>query len=367
MIVKSLQLRQFRNYQDLNLTFRPGLNVLEGENGVGKTNVVEAIYYLSFARSFRSGETTDLIAYDCDFASIEAEVLVGAYPKRMRIVLSSKGKQIICNGKEVKRLSELADFIHVLEFDPRDVNLFDASPKYRRNFLDIQLSKRSIAYLEAMTRYEKLLKERNAILKENQISKEHLEVVTEMMGKEAYIIDKERKKYLRELNPIVNKVMNAIGGDKREISLQYQPFVDEEEESAYTQKARELYQKAYETDVRFRATSIGIHREDFSTCLNGREIDQFGSQGEKRMAALSIKVAPYFLIEEKEKRPIVVLDDVLSELDETGQERLLSFFERFEQVFLTGTKVNRRKNAHHYKVMNGRIKEGDELWKKKKS
>lgn len=355
MIVEKLILKQFRNYEKINVDFKEGINIILGQNGTGKTNLVEAIYYLSFARSFRTLNYRDLIMKDREFANIEALVKVEGEDKKIKMILTSEGQKIICNKVELNKLSELADLINVIVFEPRDVGIFQSSPRLRRSFLNMQLSKLSNRYLDACSKCAKLTKERNAILKSAKLNKDHLEIVTKRLIEESYEVCLKRKEFIAMLEPLINKTLVAISFINRKITLRYESYVEFNSKDEYFVKAQKAFNDCLENDLKYKVTTIGVHHEDFSTYLNGALISNFGSQGEKRIAAIALKIAPYFLVENKARRPIVVLDDVLSELDQQHQDKMINFLEKFNQVFITGTHINEKYKATIYDVANQNI------------
>ena len=347
MIVKSLTLKNFRNHDYLSYDFTNGLNLLTGPNGVGKTNIVEALYYLSLARSFRVSDDWDLIKKGKEKAEIDAVVSEGNINRKIRIVISRNGRQVFLNGKPVSKLSELSKSINVVLFEPKDVMLFRGSPRGRRNFLDISISKQSTPYLEYLYRYDKVLKERNEILKSDKPDQILLDTTTEMLAKLCGPIVHYRQMYVKDINDILIKLTRALTGVQEKIEVIYKSFVDYDDD--FQKNVLEAFKRAEETDLKKKVTSIGIHREDISVSLNGRDIAEFGSQGENRIAALALKLSPYFLIEDKDKRPIVALDDVMSELDQAHRQRLISFLKKFEQVFITATRLE-VEGASHYQL-----------------
>lgn len=347
MIVKSLTLKNFRNHSYLNYDFQKGINVIEGPNGVGKTNIVEAIYYLSLARSFRLNEDEGLIQKGKSKAEIEADVEQGGIKRKIRVVIGKEGRQVYFYNKPISRLSELAKITNVILFEPKDVMLFRGSPKARRNFLDISLAKHSAPYLDYISRYNKVLKERNELLKQNKIDENLLSTVTEMLVKLSGPIVSYRQMYVKDINDILIKITRALTGVHEKVEVIYKPFVPFDEN--FNEAALEAFKKVEESDIRHKATSTGVHREDLTVYLNDKEIGEYGSQGENRIVALALKLAPYFLIEDKDKRPIVVLDDVMSELDQAHRQRLLEFLKKFEQVFITATRLD-ISEATHYKL-----------------
>ena len=347
MFVKTLTIKNFRNHDYLTFEFTKGLNLLTGPNAAGKTNVAEAIYYLSLARSFRGVEDEGLISKGKDKSEIFAVVSEGNLNRKIQIILTNEGRQVLINSKPISKLSELSKCVNVVLFEPKDVMLFRGSPKERRNFLDINLSKKSLPYLDYISRYEKVLKERNELLKSEKIDPVLLETTTEMLIKLSGPIVSYRQMYIKDITDILNKITRALTGEQAKVEIIYKPFV--EYDADFQTKAKEAFKRAEESDLHRKATSIGIHREDFSISLNGRDIALFGSQGENRMIALALKLSPYFLIEDKDKRPVVVLDDVMSELDQTHRQRLIMFLKKLDQVFITATRLE-VDGASHYQI-----------------
>ena len=346
MIVKTLTLKGFRNHDYLTYEFSPGLNVITGPNGVGKTNIVEALYYLSIAKSFRINDGEGLVKKGKSNGEIYAEISEGSITRKIRIVLTPDDHQIFINNK-TSRVLELAKVVNVILFEPKDVLLFRDSPRNRRNFLDVSLSKKSFSYLECITRYNKVLKERNELLKAENVDRTLLDTTTEMLVKLSGTIVTYRQMYVKDINDILNKITRALTGEENQLEIIYKPFVENSVD--FQSKALEAFKKAEEGDLRRKVTSIGVHREDFSVNLNGRDIGEYGSQGENRLAALALKLSPYFLIEDRDKRPIIVLDDVMSELDQNNRLRLITFLKKFEQVFITATRLEVN-GANHYQI-----------------
>ena len=338
MLIKHVNLKNFRNHSALSFDFSDHLNVLTGLNAVGKTNVVEAIYYLSLGRSFRTNEDVDLIKKNQDKAEINAVITEGELTRKIKIIITKTGRMVMINGKSISKLSELSKCVNVILFQPKDVQLFNGPPRDRRNFLDISISKKSSIYLDYISRYEKVLKERNDLLKSDKVDQTLLDVTTELLVKLSGSIISYRQMYVKDINDILNKITRALTGEKGKFELKYYPFVAYDAD--FVENAKKAFKRAEESDFKHKQTSIGIHREDISISLNGRDIAAFGSQGENRIAALALKLSPYFLIEDKDKKPIIVLDDVMSELDHNNQERLIKFLRKFNQVFITGTKLD---------------------------
>ena len=352
MIVTKLILRNFRNYDRLEVKLEPKLNIIVGNNASGKTNIVEAIHFLSLARSFRTTENSELIKNERQFATIEARVEEGTIHKDIVAILTPSSKKLTCNGKPIKKLSELSNLINVIVFEPKDALMFNDSPMVRRNFLDVNLSKKSPIYLEKLMTFDKLLRERNTLLKEDNVDMVQLKVVTEQLISTQETICRYRQAYVSEINNVLSKIIASIKGDDEKAYLEYTSFVRVDEH--FIINATRVYEKMLESDIRHKITQTGIHREDMKMILNGKDISTHGSQGENRIAVIALKLSPYFLIEDKDKKPVIVLDDVMSELDKEHKLRLIKFLEKFEQVFITSTTTN-VKNASIYEVQNQKI------------
>ena len=338
MLIQKLTLKNFRNHQSLSFDFTERINAIIGPNAVGKTNIVEAIYYLSLAKSFRTDDDVDLVKKNRDKAEIDATIVEGELTRKIKVIITRNGRSVMINGKPIANRQDLFRVVNVILFQPKDVMLFSGPPMDRRNFLDISISKKSAIYLDYISRYKKVLKERNDLLKADQINQTLLDVTTEMLIKLSGSIISYRQMYVKDINDILNKITRALTGEDGTFELKYYPFVPYD--ANFTDNAKKAFKRAEESDFKHKQTSIGIHREDISIGLNGRDIATFGSQGENRIAALALKLSPYFLIGDKGKRPIVVLDDVMSELDINNQKRLIKFLKKFNQVFITGTELN---------------------------
>jgi len=335
MTVQRLELVNYRSYSHIQLTFDAQLNVFLGKNGAGKTNLAEAIHFLSLARSFRTSDDQDLLQKGQPFAKVKAVIDLQGRKQTLEIVITPQGKKILLNQKPVKKLSELSKVIHVLFFEPRDVMLFDDLPKVRRKFLDTHISKHQEGYLQQLSQYEALLNERNLLLKSAQPNRQHLAVLTKQLIEASYPIVVARHSYIENINKVISKITSVVKGSPIDIKLQYAPYVNPKQD--FFKEASLLFASKLEDDIRKKTTQLGTQREDFVAIYNQQTIASYGSQGENRLAAIALKIAPYFLVEDQALRPVIVLDDVLSELDEPTQKRLLQFLQKLQQVFITTT------------------------------
>lgn len=337
MILKRLRLRNFRSYPELDLSFDAGLTLITGPNAAGKSNLAEAIHYLSLARSWRTSDDRLLIGENGDSATILANLEEGVLQRSVSIEIGKGRKKIEINGKPVRRLSELSKLVNVIIFSPSDVPLFLESPGERRNFLDVALSKQSLDYFSLISRYNRLLLERNAALKREKPDLALIEVLTGQMIEVAEPLDKYRHMYVEQLNETLPGLLSQLRGEATTAQLIYRPFVRDDDE--FPKRAKKAFAEALESDLFHKSTSIGPHREDFSFRLNGKNVADYGSQGENRLSVFALKLAPYFLIEDAGKKPICVLDDVTSELDEGHKKNLLEFVKSLSQTFITATEL----------------------------
>lgn len=337
MTLTRLRLLNFRNYESLDLSFDEGVNAVLGRNGSGKTNLAEAVHYLSLARSFRSSDDEPLIRHGCETAVLEAEISEGELRRTLEIEIGKGAKRVKLNGKPLRRLSELSRLVNVLLFCPSDVALFTGSPSERRNFLDVSLSKQSSDYFRLISRYGATLKERNALLKQARPDLALLDVLTDQLIDLEEPLVSYRSLFLSNLESTLPGVLSRLRGEATGAELIYRPFVKPGD--GFKERAKKAYEASKESDLLHRSTSVGVHREDFSFRFNGKDVATYGSQGENRMAALALKLSPYYLIEKEERKPICVLDDVTSELDAKKIENLLALLKDFHQTFLTTTDI----------------------------
>lgn len=333
MIISTLELLNFRNHKSTSVIFTSGLNVIVGENGIGKTNIVEAIDFLGFAKSFRTSDSLPLIKEGEQKAIINAEVHT---PTRTQIEIEvmPRHKVVRINNKAVSKLSALSKYVTVTTFQPADVFFFDESPQTRRRFVDATLAKSDEEYLATLISYEKLLKERNAALK-SENNDDVIAVIDEPFFKNALDLVRKRENFVRELSKIVNETLQKLTNEKLRVRLSYKATLQTEGDALKAGLAKMSANRDKEKVL--QTTTIGPHRDDLVATLNGKVVKTHASQGQKRLIAIALKLAPYFLEKKEHRRPIIVLDDVLSELDELHRERLLTLLLACQQVFVTAT------------------------------
>ena len=354
MIVKELELHNLRNYEYLKVNFNKGINYIYGENASGKTNILEAIYFLSLTRSFRTSEIEELVKKDASFARILAKIDRQNVSKTLEISFNKSGKKILVNGKKVLKISELNSLINVISFIPKNTNLLKDAPKERRKFLNIYLSKFSNNYLKTLSVYEKILKERNDAFKAYKINPTLIDILTNQLislNKEIYLY---RKKFVNEINKYLADVFKEVSLTNEKLKMEYESFLNNQSENIENFLKNE-FENIKEEEFKRKQTLIGIHKDDFKIYIDEKDVSLYGSQGENRISIISLILSLYFL--NKEEKPIIVLDDVISELDEKHEENLLKYLANFNQVFITNTAKSQFFTGNYYHLINKELKE----------
>ena len=322
MIVKSLELRDFRNYDMLDIHFEEGTNILYGDNAQGKTNVLEAIYLSGTTKSHKGSKDREMIRFSKDESHLRAFVDKGGKEFQIDIHLKkNKTKGIAVNKIPIRKASELFGILNIVFFSPEDLNIIKNGPKERRRFLDLELCQLNKIYLAELTRYNKILSQRNKLLKDIYFRpelKDTLSVWDMQLLEYGRKVIAERRKFVEDLNDMVTEIHAKISGGKEEMILKYEPNVEEENFEI------EL-KNSLARDLKLGQTSAGPHKDDLSFRIKDSDIRRFGSQGQQRTCALSLKLAEIELVRKIIKdSPVLLLDDVLSELDGSRQNYLLN-------------------------------------------
>ena len=356
MKVNRLKLVNFRNYENCVVEFEAGINLIFGNNASGKTNLVEAISLISIGKSFRTSDDDLLIRKNEEFARVELDYF-DKKKNQINLVVSKSGKTIEHNDYKLDRLSKLSGLLLTLTFIPDDVSMFKDSPSVRRKFLDVNLCSMFPAYLNALSEYKTFLKQRNSLLKEEEVNIDLLETIEERMYKPQYEISNYRRMVLNELEKKVNIIFETLDAKGNEIKVRYMSdfsvFKPYEE---YKNEIKEKYRNERENDLRRKNTTFGIHRDDFEIELNGLSVGEYASQGQNRLISLSLKLAlARYIKEEKKEDPIIILDDVFSELDENHRARLINELGNYEQVFITSTDDEKEVAMNKYQVLDNLV------------
>lgn len=321
MIVESIKLNHFRNYDSLELKLDKGTNLFYGDNAQGKTNILEAVYLCGTTRSHKGSKDREMIRFEEEDAHICMQIRKGEVPYRIDMHLKkNKTKGIAINGVPVKKASELIGLGNFVFFSPEDLNIIKNGPSERRRFLDMELCQLDRIYLYHLTSYNKVLAQRNRLLKDYDFypeSRSMLDILDEQLVQYGSVLITIRERFVRELNLILEQIHGKLSGKKESLSLEYECDTTAEQFAGRMKANRER-------DVKTRMTHTGPHRDDLCFLVDGIDIRKYGSQGQQRTAALSLKLAEIEIVKENVKdTPVLLLDDVLSELDSSRQRYLL--------------------------------------------
>ncbi len=334
MIVESLELQNFRNYERALFSFDSGTNIFYGDNAQGKTNVLEALQVCATTKSQRGSRDSEMIRFGEEESHIRLFYQKHGLSHKIDIHLRKTGKKgAAVDGIPIRRAADLLGQLHIVSFFPEDLGIIKNSPRDRRRFLDSQLCQLDKMYMSRLTDYNKIIVQRNALLKDMRFAETiepALDVWDEQMAVYGSHLIRRREKFLQQLNMLVKEIHAELTEGRENIELRYEPDVQA------VQFADEL-RKSREKDLKWKVSSRGPHRDDFQVKINGIDIRHYGSQGQQRSAALSLKLSEIRLVKEIIKdTPILLLDDVLSELDNNRQKMLLHSIENI-QTFLTCT------------------------------
>ena len=319
MHISSIELSNFRNYEHALIDFSEGINLFYGKNAQGKTNILEAVSLAATTRSHKGSKDRDMVRHTQEESHIRMFIKKNTGEHRLDLHLKKNGKKgIALDMVPVKRAGDIYGLLNIVVFSPEDLTMIKSGPKARRRFLNQELCQTDRLYFSNLARYQKCLLKRASFLKTGDVEKfpEELDawdMQLVFLGKQ---IINSRKKFISEISPIVNSINKKISGGSEEIELIYEPNVTEEdfEKTLAATRAR---------DIRMRENHVGPHRDDFSVMINGKDARLFGSQGQQRSAALSLKLAEIEILKEKTGEvPVLLLDDVLSELDTDRQQML---------------------------------------------
>ncbi len=343
MLIHSLKLRDFRNYHELELTPHPGVNILFGQNGSGKTNLLEAIHYCALGRSHRTSQDREVVAKGAEMGAVGVQIQKNGARMDIQVKLTpndGKKKSVFVDRKRANRLSDLMGHVQCVIFSPEDLMLVKEGPAIRRRYLDMMLSQLSTAYFTALQQYQKALDQRNALLREAKkgarLDAAMMDAFEEAMAAQCAVVIPLRREMVAHTAYIAAVKYASISGRQTEnFRMDYECCVPAGED-VVTYALRTLKQGRQE-DVFRGSTSFGIHREDVALTLKGRDMKVFASQGQIRTAALSMKLAQLEVFRgETGESPILLLDDVMSELDMTRRTRLLEEISGV-QTFITCT------------------------------
>lgn len=322
MTIKSLELENFRNYGTLSIDFDCGTNILYGDNAQGKTNILEAIFVSATTKSHKGSKDREVIRFDSQEAHIRTYVVKDGLENRVDMHLrKDKSKGIAINGQKIKKAADLLGLLNVVFFSPEDLSIIKNGPSQRRRFVDLELCQLDSVYLHNLNNYNKVINQRNRLLKElyhNPGLKDTLSIWDAQLVSFGNSVIERRSAFVDQLNGILYEIHLKLSGGKEKLQIVYEPDVA-------TDQFEKRLLSCQEKDIKFKQTSIGPHRDDFSFVADDIDIRKFGSQGQQRTAALSLKLAELELVKQVTGDvPLLLLDDVLSELDSNRQNYLLN-------------------------------------------
>ena len=357
MIIKRLELADYRNYESLDLQFDKGTNILYGDNAQGKTNILEAIYVAATTKSHKGSKDNEIINFDKEEAHIRTYLEKDAIETRVDMHLrKSKSKGIAIDGQKIKKAADLLGLCNVVFFSPEDLNIIKNGPAERRRFVDMELCQLDSFYLYNLNHYNKIVNQRNKLLKDMYMNPDLKDTLTiwdsQLVSFGSKIIER-RKIFTEQLNEIICEIHKKLSGGKEEILVYYNPDVSVEDFEVKLKMNQER-------DIKLKQTTVGPHRDDFSFMIGKVDVRRFGSQGQQRTVALSLKLSEIELVKKIAKDfPVLLLDDVLSELDSNRQNYLLNSIGDIQTIITcTGLEefVNNRFEINKvYRVNNGKV------------
>ncbi len=348
MKLNSIQLENFRNYKELNIAFSKNLNIILGKNAQGKTNLLESIYVLAMTRSHRSNNENDFIFFGEKYAKITGIISKNENKFPMEMIITAKGKKTKVNHLDQKKLSDYIGQLNVILFSPDDLSLVKGSPQNRRKFLDMEIGQISSVYLYQLLQYQKVLKQRNFFLKQLFEGKSkdeiYLNVLTEQLVQLGADIIYQRIQFINELEQLAQTIHTHISFDQEKVTISYESTLSVDKSFKKDDIKLVFFEELKKQRKRERlkqTTFLGPHRDDLLFRINGQNVQVFGSQGQQRTTVLSLKLAEVELMKKRTNQyPILLLDDVLSELDNNRQIQLLDAVEGKVQTFITTTGLN---------------------------
>ncbi|MBQ6495862.1 MAG: DNA replication/repair protein RecF [Firmicutes bacterium] len=359
MYIKKIELYNFRNYKEEKISFNEKVNLFLGNNAQGKTNLLEGIYLNAFGKSFKNVKDKELIRFGEEFCRIKTTIHKNDEDEVVEIFINQDGKKgIKREGVKLKKASELLEEYYMIVFSPEDMKIVKEEPEKRRRFINRELCQIRKGYLNDFNNYRKILKQRNAYLKELYIEDAVLDVWDLELAEYGSRIIQKRKEFIEMLGPVCSNINESITGGKESLDIKYESSINEEgniKETFY-----DILQQNRSSDKRNRTTGKGPHKDDLKISSNGIDLRKFGSQGQQRTAALSLKLSEIEIIEkETGEKPVLLLDDVLSELDNERQMYLINSLGE-NQLFVTTTDIvdavaEKLPKGKIFKINNGKV------------
>ena len=367
MKIKQIKLINFRNLENVELNFINNINIIIGGNGAGKTNILEAVYLNSLTKSFRANNDIELIKFNKDFLRIKTIIKENSYNEKVLYNIDKISKKIYLNSNKITKLSEYIGKYPVVISTPEDVLMIKTSPSNRRDVLNISICQFNKEYFKTLNEYNKLLKLRNDYLKRILVNSnsdmKYFEIITNKLIEKAIYIYIERNKYINSINSYLGSIFEHICLNKNLI-LKYSPNVDitEYDDENISKILHKKFKRDFNKEISLGMTISGPHRDDFNFYLDNKDMKFYSSEGQKKMAVISYKLAEMKLFQEQEdKKPIILLDDLFSELDIKNKNRLVKYIPEDLQVIITsndlkGINKSIRDNAKIFKIKDSEVR-----------
>lgn len=362
MFIKSIYLNKFRNYDQLKIDFKNGINIIVGDNGQGKTNLLESIYVLGLTKSHRSFIDNNLVKEGESKSIIQGIIEQENISTKYEVEIGNNKILKIDNDK-IKKITDYISNINIIIFYPDDLEIIKGSPNLRRRYINLEISQLCSNYMNILNDYNKLLKMRNDYLKNNNIDDNYLNIITNYLIEKATQIILMRKKFIDRLNEIVPKIYEDIS-ELNNFSIKYKCCIkiNEYSEKKILEKLKNISEEIKTTEIKYKTTLFGPHKDDIEFYLNNYNLKLYGSQGQQRMAILALKLAEIEIFKKyKNTLPILLLDDVFSELDDKKKNNLLNYINENIQTIITTTDLNNINNnivkkSNIIEIFNGNIK-----------
>ena len=359
MYIKSLEISNFRNIEKMNLEFNKRVNIFIGKNAQGKTSILESLYVLAFTKSCKGLNEEELINKKRDFFRVRGLLKQGNNKKKLEVAFRKNEKVIKINDARVLRVSDYISNFNVIMFSPDDLDIVKKSPSIRRNFLNVELCQLYPKYLNSLNEYNKILKMRNDYIRKNynNINYKYLDVITDSLIDRAIVIADFRNKFVEDVNKFIEDVFYKITKNKG-LKIIYNSSLN----SMNKEELISFYQNNYSSDIEKGSTLYGPHRDDIEFFLNQDNLKLYGSQGQQRIAILAFKFAEINIFKDiKGYYPVVLLDDIFSEIDLNKRKNLLKFVKSNIQFIITTTDINNisekiLNNSTIFEIELGRIK-----------
>ena len=341
MIIKNIKLVNYRNYNSLNLDFNDKINIIIGNNAQGKTNILESIYVLALTKSYDKAVDKNLIMFNEKFLRINGLVNINSYNKNFEVLINESYKKVKINNNEISKMKDYISKINVILFTPDDINIFKDSPGSRRRLLNIELSQIFSEYVDLYNKYNVILKQRNEYLKSNNINKLYLDIINEKFVDLAISIINYRLNYINEINNYIKDIFYDIT-NINDLEIKYITNIEfNEDKEVMKDKFLSKLNDNYEREKLYGNSLYGPHRDDFSFFLTNKDLSIYGSQGQLRCAMISYKLSELEIFNKyKKEYPILLLDDVFSELDLTKRNNIIKYLKDDIQTIITTTDID---------------------------